>query len=185
MTGVIGCSQADISNEQTDKSPQGSRTAWPYIYCLELNKSLLGSPVYLILVFDLSTLVSILSLFELLKFIRLKRKRKKKHLLIYPPKTRQKIPGTTLLPGPCSGKNLISILVRDYIQKRRGQKTPRVGLWSSRSLKSITTKLLSEPALRNFFWTWKWLQNPIQSFKNKSTSVFFMQLKADHSSLQV
>ena len=126
MTGVIGCSQADISNEQTDKSPQGSRTAWPYIYCLELNKSLLGSPVYLILVFDLSTLVSILSLFELLKFIRLKRK--KKHLLIYPPKTRQKIPGTTLLPGPCSGKNLISILVRDYIQKRRGQKTPRVCL---------------------------------------------------------
>ena len=25
------------------------------------------------------------------------------------------------MPGPCSGKNLISILVTDYIQKRRGQ----------------------------------------------------------------
>ena len=24
------------------------------------------------------------------------------------------------MPGPCSGKNLISILVTDYIQKRRG-----------------------------------------------------------------
>ena len=28
---------------------------------------------------------------------------------------------TYLMPGPCSGKNLISILVTDYIQKRRGQ----------------------------------------------------------------
>ena len=27
----------------------------------------------------------------------------------------------TLKPGPCSGKNLISILVTDDIQKRRGQ----------------------------------------------------------------
>ena len=27
----------------------------------------------------------------------------------------------TLMPGPCSGKNLISILVTDFIQKRRGQ----------------------------------------------------------------
>ena len=26
-----------------------------------------------------------------------------------------------LMPGPFSGKNLISILVTDYIQKRRGQ----------------------------------------------------------------
>ena len=26
-----------------------------------------------------------------------------------------------LMPGPCSVKNLISILVTDYIQKRRGQ----------------------------------------------------------------
>ena len=26
-----------------------------------------------------------------------------------------------LMPGPCSGNNLISILVTDYIQKRRGQ----------------------------------------------------------------
>ena len=26
-----------------------------------------------------------------------------------------------LMPGPCSGKKLISILVTDYIQKRRGQ----------------------------------------------------------------
>ena len=26
-----------------------------------------------------------------------------------------------LMPDPCSGKNLISILVTDYIQKRRGQ----------------------------------------------------------------
>ena len=25
------------------------------------------------------------------------------------------------MPGPCSGKNWISILVSDYIQKRRGQ----------------------------------------------------------------
>ena len=25
------------------------------------------------------------------------------------------------MPGPCSGKNLISILVTDYIQKRRGE----------------------------------------------------------------
>ena len=25
------------------------------------------------------------------------------------------------MPGPCSGKSLISILVTDYIQKRRGQ----------------------------------------------------------------
>jgi hypothetical protein len=25
------------------------------------------------------------------------------------------------MPGPCSGKNLISILVTDYIKKRRGQ----------------------------------------------------------------
>ena len=25
------------------------------------------------------------------------------------------------MPGPCSGKKLISILVTDYIQKRRGQ----------------------------------------------------------------
>jgi hypothetical protein len=25
------------------------------------------------------------------------------------------------MPGPCSGKNLITVLVTDYIQKRRGQ----------------------------------------------------------------
>jgi hypothetical protein len=25
------------------------------------------------------------------------------------------------MPGPCSGKNLISILITDYIQERRGQ----------------------------------------------------------------
>ena len=27
----------------------------------------------------------------------------------------------TLMPGPCSGKNLISILLTEYIQRRRGQ----------------------------------------------------------------
>ena len=27
----------------------------------------------------------------------------------------------TLMPGPCSGEKLISILVTDYIHKRRGQ----------------------------------------------------------------
>ena len=50
---------------------------------------------------------------------------------------------------------------------------------------NIASKLLlmSEPALRIFYSTWKWLQNPIQSFKN-SSSAFFMHLKADHS-LQV
>ena len=71
----------------------------------------------------------------------------------------------------------------DLIEAGSDQKTLALAYEVLEALNIASSCWLSEPALRIFFSTWKWLQNPFQPFKN-SSSAFFMYLKAEHS-LQV